>query len=322
MARDHGGDIDRARTTYGGAVEDWIDLSTGINRAPYPVPELGPDLWQGLPTGASEEALIRAAAQAYGTRAAVCPLAGAQAGIQIIPRLLPKGRARVLGPTYNEHLGSLIAAGWDAVEVTDPADLVGADLAVIVNPNNPDGRSWAPDQVMTLRSRVGALLVDESFGDVAPETSVAGLAGEEGLFVLRSFGKFFGLAGVRLGFAIGSEDQIAAMREMAGPWAVSGPALEIGRVALTDATWIRETRDRLAAEAQRLDGMAKLAGWDLVGGTDLFRTYGVGDAAGVQDHLARARIWSRIFPYAPGWIRLGLPGAASEWDRLDDALSN
>lgn len=315
MTRDHGGNLDMVRAMRGG--EDWIDLSTGINRVPYPLPALSAQAWTALPTASAREDLLRAAAQAYRTQAPMVALAGAQAAIQMLPLMAGRtGVARVLSPTYNEHAACLAAAGWRVEEVRDPADLQGADIAVVVNPNNPDGRILAPVELLALRRNVGLLVVDESFGDSQPELSLAPHAGDAGLVVLRSFGKFYGLAGVRLGFAMGDADTIAALNAMAGPWPVSGPALEIGAMALRDAAWAQATTARLSQEIRRMDGM----GWALAGGTHLFRLYDTPDAQAAQDHLADHRIWSRIFPWSPRLIRLGLPGKEAEWQRLAMAL--
>jgi cobalamin biosynthetic protein CobC len=138
---------------------------------------------------------------------------------------------------------------------------------------------------------------------------------------LRSFGKFFGLAGLRLGFALGAEAEIGRLRSLAGPWPVSGPALAAGRVALADTSWAEAARGRLAADAERLDRLAAASGWEVVGGTALFRLYDVGDACEAQDRLARAHVWSRVFPYSRSWLRLGLPGEEAEWQRLATALN-
>lgn len=319
--RDHGGNIDGAIARHGGRAEEWIDLSTGINRLPYPLPHLPPEAWTALPTRAATTALIAAARAAYGTPAAILPVAGAQAAIQMIPRLGAPGQARVLGPTYNEHAGALSTAGWQVTEVADPAALEGADLAVIVNPNNPDGRRHRPAALLELAGRVGRLIVDESFADPAPELSLTAGAGRPGLLVLRSFGKFYGLAGLRLGFVLGAEAEIGALSEMAGPWPVGGAAIEIGRVALSDRSWARATIARLWSETDRIDGLASRSGWSRVGGSALFRLYDTGDAAVAQDRLARSHIWSRIFPYSASWLRLGLPGSEAEWGRLEEALA-
>ncbi len=320
--RDHGGNIDWAMATYGGQPPDWIDLSTGINRVPYPLPPLPASAWTALPTRAALRALTDAAAARYRTGAAILPLCGAQAAIQMIPHLRAPGTARVLAPTYNEHAASLTAAGWQVTEVATTADLPGADLAVIVNPNNPDGRATPPAQLQQLATQTGMLVVDESFADARPDLSLAPVAGTTpGLIVLRSFGKFYGLAGLRLGFALGHPGTIASLSEMAGPWPVSGTAIEVGRIALADTAWADRTVTRLRGETTRIDALASTAGWTPIGGTELFRLYRTPDAHAAQDQLARAHIWSRIFPWSPDLLRLGLPGDAGEWDRLTTVLT-
>ncbi len=316
--RDHGGNIDMAQARFGGT--DWIDLSTGINRAPYPLPLLPKEGWTTLPTEAATAHLLAAASTAYGSQAPMLAVAGAQAAIQMIPRLSAPARARILAPTYNEHAAALRAAGWQIDDVTTLSALEGADLAVVVNPNNPDGRCHAREQLLQLAARVGRLVVDESFADARPDLSLANKAGQERLIVLRSFGKFYGLAGLRLGFILGSDTDIAALAEMAGPWPVSGPAIAIGEVALSDRSWAEAAVAQLRANSSRLDGLAQSAGWKPLGGTELFRLYDTPDAAAAQTRLARHQIWTRMFPYSDRWLRLGLPGQAAEWDRLAAAL--
>jgi cobalamin biosynthetic protein CobC len=318
---DHGGNLDSAVRRFGGRCEDWIDLSTGINRRSYPMPELALRHWSALPSRADIEALHDAARQAYRSHAPMVALAGAQAAIQLLPHCLPRGDARILAPTYNEYGAVLGAAGWDVRDVADLDALAGADLAIVVNPNNPDGRCHDPAKLLALLPHVGRLVVDESFADAVPGLSLASEAGRSGHLVLRSLGKFYGLAGVRLGFALGAEADVAALAQLAGPWPVSGPAIAIGQRALLDRAWAEATIARLVREAPRLDAMAQAAGWTLVGGTPLFRLYKVDDAGAVQDRLARQRIWSRIFKERPGWLRLGLPGDEVEWECLAAALS-
>ena len=318
--RDHGGDIDRAARHFGGAA--WIDLSTGINRRPYAPAALSAHALAALPTAADQNRLIRAAAAVYGApKDRILPLAGASAAIQLLPHVIPGRAAAVLSPTYNEHAASLRAAGWQVAEPLDPESLAGADLAVIVNPNNPDGRSFAPAQVAAIAATVGHLLVDESFADPRPDLSVAA-ACPANVTVLRSFGKFWGLAGLRLGFAIGAPATLARMAERAGPWSVSGPALEIGAQALADTAWAEASVTYLSEAALHLDQIAlATAGWHLAGGTHLFRLYDTPDAAAARDRLARAGIWSRIFPWHDRWIRLGIPGSRDEFHRLAQALT-
>ena len=312
--RDHGGNLDAAIARFGGS--DWIDLSTGINRQPWPLPGLPPRAWTDLPTRTDMAQLAEAARTAWGAAGSVVPLAGASQAIQLIPRLGPPGLARVLSPTYNEHAAALEGAGWQVEPVTDPAALAGADLAVVVNPNNPDGRILPPPALLALLPKVGTLVVDESFADATPEISLAGETGRPGLWVLRSFGKFYGLAGLRLGFALGEAGAAARLTALAGPWPIPGAAIAIGCRALADTDWQAATIARLNQDAARLDGLSP---WPLAGGTCLFRLYDTPDARAAQDALARHRIWSRIFPWSPRLIRLGLP-ASQEWDRLAAAL--
>jgi cobalamin biosynthetic protein CobC len=319
---DHGGNLDVAIARFGGRVEDWIDLSTGINRRPYPVGELEGWHWRALPSRADLDTLHEAARAAYGTAAPVLATAGAQAAIQLLPRLARPGRARILVPTYNEYAPVLRETGWTVEEVEGLADLAGADLAVVVNPNNPDGRGSDPAHLLALLPRVGRLMVDESFADAVPGLSLAAEAGRAGLLLLRSFGKFYGLAGLRLGFVLGCEADIADLAAMAGPWPVSGVAIEIGRRALADRAWAVATIARLVDDVARLDALVRGAGWRLVGGTPLFRLYEVGDAIAMQERLGRAHIWSRIFTGRAGWLRLGLPGSDAEWARLEAVLES
>ncbi len=319
--RDHGGNLDAAIASFGGQFSDWVDLSTGINRVPYPIPDLPCSIWQRLPTRSDFAKLSAAARGVYGTDAAVLAVAGAQSAIQLIPRLLPQGRARVLGPTYNEHRAALVAQGWAVNEVARLEELAGADLAIVVNPNNPDGRTHAKEALLELATRVGRLVIDESFIDATPELSLAPLVDDQRLIVLRSFGKFYGLAGARLGFVIGRGDDIRRLAELAGPWNVSGAAIEIGRIALADTAWVAATASRLQSDVMRMDKLAKQASFKLVGGTHLFRLYDCNDASATQRRLAKGGVWSRIFPWSQSLVRLGLPGCEAEWRQFQAALA-
>ncbi len=319
--RDHGGDLDRAKVRFGG--DGWLDLSTGINPVPFPLPPMPAAAWNTLPTGADMAALEMAAQSAYGTRAAIVATAGAQAAIQVVPRLSVPGRACVVGPTYNEHAAALAAQGWSVAQVQTIEDAEGADLAVVVNPNNPDGRQWHPEALLAVRDRVGLLIVDESFADPEQHLSLCPMVHreEDRLIILRSFGKFYGLAGLRLGFIVSGEAIADHVRALVGPWAVSGPAIVAGTAALTDREWHAQTCHRLIQDAARLDKLAQATGWRIVGGTTLFRTYDTGDAGRAQEQLARGRVWSRIFPYSDSWLRLGLPGTEADWAQLSSALA-
>ena len=307
--RDHGGGVDAAVARFGGERGDWIDLSTGINPVPYPIPPLDPLAWAALPDRAAQEALIAAARDLWQVPedAAILAAPGASSLIAKIPALATPGTVHIPAPTYNEHAAGFAAHGWREGE-DDP------DARVLVHPNNPTGGWYSSDDL-------GAPLtvIDESFADVAPHRSLIGFADAEGVLVLKSFGKFWGLAGLRLGFAIGRPDLVTRLAEMLGPWPVSGPALTIATAALKDRDWAAETRTRLNEDAARLDAMMIRAGAKVEGGTSLFRLYRVDSAADWQARLAGHRIWSRIFSYSETWLRLGLPGPG-QWDRLEQAL--
>ena len=309
--RDHGGGVDAAVARWGGVRADWIDLSTGINPEPYPVGSIDAQTWQSLPDQRAF-ARLQTAARRFWTvpdGASVLAAPGASALIARLPAIAPDGPVVIPGPTYNEHAAAFRAAGREVREAGEGA------VRVLVHPNNPDGRIWSADELGT----APLTIIDESFCDVMPAQSHIARTAQPGTVVLKSFGKFWGLAGLRLGFAIGHPDTLGAMSDLLGPWAVSGPALGIGARALDDMFWASATRERLTGDARRLDTLMTRAGAKTLGGTTLFRLYRVDDAAAWQDRLAAARIWSRIFPYSDTWLRLGLP-PASGWDRLEKVL--
>jgi len=320
----HGGNLARATALYGEPQAGWIDLSTGINPEPYPFDPPPLQAMTRLPEAADEAALADAAARFYGTPATVVPGAGSQAFIQLLPKLRPVGRIAVLSPTYTEHAYAWREAGHAVEEVVPDGDLSGYDAVVAVNPNNPDGRRLTVDRLLALHGRLAAkggwLVVDEAFGDCEPAGSLAPRAGGKGLVVLRSFGKFFGLAGLRLGFALTEAELAMDLRRALGPWSVAGPAIAIGRQALADQAWHQQTRSRLAAARERLDGLLAEAGHRVLGGTDLFRLVAT-DGRALHERLARAGIWTRAFERDPNILRLGLPGGEAEWKRLAAALA-
>lgn len=308
--RDHGGGLDRAMATYGGQRSDWIDLSTGINPHPYPVTDLTTADWAELPDHGAFARLVDAARSFWSVPAgaSILPAPGASALIARIPALTATGTVEITPPTYNEHAAAFAAQGWQ-VQQHGPAK-----ARVLVHPNNPDGRLWQESDTNTPFT-----IIDESFCDVTPTESLIHLADRPNTVILKSFGKFWGLAGLRLGFAIARPDLISHLNDMTGPWSVSGPALRVGTQALTDPAWANQTRTRLAQDTRRLDELLISSGAALVGGTDLFRLYSVNSALAWQDKLAQHHIWSRIFPYSDTYLRLGLPPEHG-WSRLEEAL--
>jgi cobalamin biosynthetic protein CobC len=318
----HGGMLSAARALFPEAPWPFLDLSTGINPVAYPLPALPAGALTRLPDAGDELALREVAAAAYGVTDAEMVVAapGTQILISLLPYLLPVAgrRVAVLSPTYGEHEAAWRTAGFDVSAVADFSGLAGVDVAVVCNPNNPDGRVIDP---AVLAGFGGTLVVDEAFADLEPGgLSVAAALPRAGLVVLRSFGKSYGLAGVRLGFALAEPSLAARLRGALGPWAVSGPALAAGLQALPDAAWRAATVARLDRDTGRLDEMVRRVGMTLVGGTRLFRLYR-GDAEAVFQRLGRAGILVRRFQAPPDVLRFGLPGDAADWRRLEVVLA-
>jgi cobalamin biosynthetic protein CobC len=327
----HGGDIAAARKMFPGAPEPFIDLSTGINPHPWPhprpLPALPSEIFSRLPDRASIRQLATVAAKAYGAPSAehVVPAPGTQMLLPQVAGLVKPGKALILRTTYAEHKRAAQLAGHAPTEASDVGRLRGADLAIVVNPNNPDGRIVEKRALMSLADSLhqhgGILVVDESFADVAPDISLAGETNRDNIVVLRSFGKFYGLAGLRLGFAIASPRLANRLGATLGPWAVSGPAVAIGEKALADDQWKRRTLERLAADAKRLDEMLAKADLEIVGGTPLYRLTRSQDAGDMFNRLGRAGILVRRFTEEPMWLRWGLPANEDAWRRLQNAIA-
>jgi cobalamin biosynthetic protein CobC len=323
----HGGDLGAARRQFPDAPEPFIDLSTGINPNSHPVPTLSPEVFTRLPEPEAVARLAVAAATFYGAPSAahVAPAPGTQILLPLIAGLVRPGRAAVLSPTYNEHARSAALVGHRVTETCDIAALGEADLAIVTNPNSPDGRLLDRDALLavaaTLRSRGGVLVVDEAFMDAVPAGSSIASEAARNVVVLRSFGKFFGLAGVRLGFALLDPQLAARLCALLGPWAVSGPALTIGTAALMDRPWIERTRRELKEATARLDALFGRVGLEVVGGTALFCLVRTRAANTLCHHLGRDGILARVFPDNPEWLRFGLPGNEAAWARLENSLS-
>lgn len=325
---DHGGQLGAARRLFPGAVEPFLDLSTGINPNPYPLPHLAAEIFARLPDGDAAAALAAIAAEAYGapSPAAIVSAPGTQILLPMVAGLVRAGRAAVVTPTYFEHARAAALAGHRVAEIRDLDTAGDAAIVFVTNPNNPDGRLFAKNDLLAaakqLQARGGLLVVDEAFMDVGPPgSSLSADIGRGNIVVLRSFGKFFGLAGVRLGFALAAPPLAARLAARLGPWAVSAPALAIGTKALADRAWIETTRRRLKRGAARLDAMLREAGLEILGGTTLFRLARAAAAKECFHHLGRAGILSRVFREQPTWLRLGLPAAEPDWQRLRIAMA-
>lgn len=329
MNRDlvHGGALDAMRAAFPNAPEPWIDLSTGINPWSYPDTAISSDALTHLPTRSAYEACKRAMASAIGAPLQSLLLApGSELLIRLLPAVIPPKRVAILSPTYGDHLSVWKQAGVDIVETTDPLSLAkSVDAVVVTHPNNPDGHVFDVEALETARqalaSRGGWLIVDEAYADLVPEQSFASRGGAEGLIILRSFGKFFGLAGIRLGALLAPTNIQNAMAERLGVWPVSGPALEVGARAYADTAWQTRTRTNLSDATGRLDAILTKNGLCVVGGTSLYRFIKVVDAHEAFEQLARAGIYVRRFDWSRDHLRIGLPATIEGEVRLNAALS-
>lgn len=320
---EHGGNLRDAAIRFGRPRADWLDLSTGINPQAFPVPALDAEAWHRLPEHSPE---LLDAAQQYYNAPLMLPVAGAQAALQALPRLRERCRIIVSAPSYAEHAHHWTRNGHHVREVPFPeldAEIGRSDVMVVCNPNNPTGATVAPSQLLEWAERLalrgGWLVVDEAFGDTTPHLSVAPWSDRPGLVVLRSVGKFFGLAGLRLGFVAAEPKLLAQLADLLGPWPVSGPAQRIGCAALNDRLWQDAMRRQLLAQGTRLHALLQKHRIRAAG-TSLFQWWPEPQAEAFWQHMAQHGVWVRLFEGGAGGIRLGLPPGEHGWSRLEQAL--
>ncbi|PWB32841.1 threonine-phosphate decarboxylase [Pseudomonas sp. SDI] len=322
---EHGGRLQRAIREYGIAQDDWVDLSSGIAPWPFAIPDIPSRAWARLPE--TDDGLEQAAAEFYGV-SQLLPVAGSQAAIQALPRLRRSGKVGVLSPCYAEHAEGWRRAGHRVRELSEDQVefyLDSLDVLVVVNPNNPTGRKLPPERLLEwhakLAQRGGWLLVDEAFMDNTPGQSIAAQTWRSGLIVLRSFGKFFGLAGVRLGFVLAERQLLQLLAEQLGPWSISGPTRVLGQACLLDRAAQQAQIARCAEASARLANTLEDAGFKPDGGCDLFQYLLFEQAAHLYDYLARRGILVRLFSVTSS-LRFGLPAHESDWQRLRQALAD
>lgn len=321
---EHGGRLQQAVWRYGIAREDWLDLSTGINPQAWPVPAVIPvSVWRRLPE--DDDALFASAAAYYGSTH-LLPVAGSQAAIRALPGLRTPCRVGVVSPCYAEHALAWRCAGHAVREL--PRDAIAAelptlDVLVVVNPNNPDGALLPSETLLgwyrSLAARGGCLLVDEAFMDATPQHSLAAQVGQPGLIVLRSLGKFFGLAGARTGFVLAEAAVLNRLAEQQGPWTLTGPSRWVAAWALRDRDWQHAQHRSLPLQSQRLRDLLRRYGLTPSGGCALFQWVVTPRAEYWHEQLARSGILTRLFSSLSG-LRFGLPGSETEWQRLEQAL--
>ncbi|WP_133511747.1 threonine-phosphate decarboxylase CobD [Candidatus Thiosymbion oneisti] len=322
---EHGGRLRQAARRYGIPIGDWLDLSTGINPCGWPVPEPPRAAWSRLPEDGDG---LEAAAQAYYGAQQLLAVAGSQAAIQALPRLRDQARVSVLDPGYFEHAYAWRCAGHQVTSVTAGQldDAVSAsDVLVLIHPNNPTGARFPVDELLAWQARLAAhggwLVVDEAFMDATPEASLARFCPRSGLILLRSLGKFFGLAGARVGFVLAQPQLLERLTALLGPWAVSSPARWVATQALADRAWQQGNRRYLAAAGERLVDLLTRCGLPPDGGCGLFQWVRTPAAVRLQDRLAQRGILTRLFTEPPS-LRFGLPGTEADWARLEAALAD
>ncbi|HEY2605638.1 threonine-phosphate decarboxylase CobD [Paraburkholderia sp. RL18-103-BIB-C] len=320
----HGGNLHEAAERYRIPYAQWLDLSTGINPHGYPVPPVPADAWRRLPD--EGDGFAACAARYYGApdAAHVLPVAGSQAAIRALPALLPRATVGIAPLTYSEYAPAFARAGHRVAPLDVRWDSLPDALthAVVVNPNNPTAAHLSAAKLLhwhaQLRARGGTLLVDEAFADTMPAASLAASTHLDGLIVLRSPGKFFGLAGVRAGFVLGAPALLDTLRRSLGAWTVSGPARHAVKAAFADEAWQRQMRARLDGESARLAGLLQVQGF-ATHSTPLFAWTDDARAAALHEALAQRGVWTRLFA-SSGSVRFGLPASDDEWARFDKSL--
>ncbi|WP_394236397.1 threonine-phosphate decarboxylase CobD [Pseudomonas anguilliseptica] len=321
---EHGGRLRAASLRYGIALADWLDLSTGIAPYGWPLPVIPASAWARLPE--QQDGLENAARDYYGV-SNLLPVAGSQAAIQALPRLVRNVTVGIVSPAYAEHGAAWQREGHRLLEISEGAierALERLDVLLLVNPNNPTGRRIEPQRLLDWHARLaergGWLVVDEAFVDCTPEHSLAAFSERPGLIVLRSFGKFFAMAGIRLGFVLAQPALLEQLAELLGPWAISGPSRVVASALLQDHAGQRVQRERLLVDGERLAALLGAQGLTATGGCALFQFCCTPRAAELHEFLATKGILTRLFS-SPSSLRFGLPADEAGWQRLQQALA-
>ncbi|WP_420547150.1 threonine-phosphate decarboxylase CobD [Curvivirga sp.] len=329
----HGGDLGWAINHFGLSEEEWIDLSTGINQSSYPFDLKENFNVNALPSKALYDACLSASGSYFNARLTpsnTLLTPGSQFIISQLPHLFAPDEIAILYPTYGEHVPAWKEAGHKVhlVRNIDEALALNSKFILLVNPNNPDGKLYSQSELLKISnqqaSRGGYLVIDEAFIDISSEESLSDYAGQEGLIILRSFGKFFGLAGIRLGTLLAPQDIIERLQRRLGPWAVSSITLAVATQAYQDQEWIDRQKTNLSKSSEKIDRLFSAVGCDIVGGTILYRLYHTESASTLFNHLGQKGIYLRHFEYNPNWLRVGVPDIHNEllWQRLENALSD
>ncbi len=320
---EHGGHLRAAAAQYNIPLEDWLDLSTGINPNGWPIPAIPAECWQRLPE--DDDGLLEAAQEYYGNPS-ILPVAGSQAAIQTLPLLRSAGKVGVLHPAYAEHAANWQKAGHSVIDLQpDEIDdsLPELEVLILINPNNPTGQTFSREQLLNwhqmLRQNNGWLIIDEAFADCNLSNSLSAHPVQGGLIVLRSLGKFFGLAGVRCGFVISTENLLNNLQEKLGPWSISHPSRYITTQALNDKNWQQQTRAKLPPQSRQLQQLLTEHNLQPTGGCELFQWVKTEHAEAIHQQMASKGILTRLFQQ-PDSLRFGLPENEEQWQYLEQVL--
>ncbi len=337
----HGGNLEQACKEYGGTLENWLDMSTGISPWHYPTPEIPSSVWQQLPS--NSQRLIEAASQFYQAPVhEIAPGAGSQPLIRLIPQFIESSTVALPSLGYQEHAYAWQLAGHQPVFYRNTTELLAlvennnVDHAVLINPNNPTGEITPPNTIKSLACNInGHLIIDEAFFECIesqhPNSLSAISHSHPNITVLRSLGKFFGLAGLRVGFAIGRNELVTQLRRFTQPWPISSAGELIAISALQDSAWHTKQRARIRTHSLVFEHLvSKLAanvGITHTTHTGLFHTlFGAPDNINWLHHaLAKQNIWTRrnnsTDPQA--WLRLSLPADTDQFiERTQDLAIN
>jgi len=310
---EHGGKLDHHLDLYGGDRSDWIDLSTGINNSPYPIPKIPKWVWECLPDERLNENFKDAARDFWKVpkSAEITTANGTSPIISILPSIFRRGNIDIYHPTYNEYKAAFTKSGWKISKNN-------ASARVLVNPNNPDGKYWSSTDIL---SNDKLTIVDESFCDLTPEKSLIKFSDQPGVVVLKSFGKFWGLAGLRLGCAIAAPKTLKKLQSMLGPWPASGPALFIGVKALNDKNWANNNVKKLDNLASKFDDILLKNSIHIMGGTSLFRLIKIKNAEKMKNYFAQNHILIRTFSYSNEIARIGIPKNEKQRLKIETILN-
>ncbi len=325
MKIEHGGNLEKAIKIYGGERSEWIDISTGISPFSAPIPELSLESWQRLPEPSSLSELAHIAQRYYGASQKCVVTSGSQFVINHLPDLL-EGDVGIVEPTYGEYAGAFARQNRDFRSISSIDDIGDVQSIILANPNNPTGRVFSQKELFDLAAKLSAcsgyLIVDEAFCDVSDQTSMLAGNSIDNLIVLRSFGKFFGLAGARIGFVFAQDEILDQIEQLQGPWAVSGPSMAVAKHVLTSNHIRQDLLKKITTRHSDMLNMLKDTGLEIIGGTKLFMLVGDDNAIDLHEHLLKHKILTRKFDYQSKWLRLGLTRNQEEDGRLKDAISS